>query len=101
MPPDIARLWDELARAEAAARRTSEARRSLPDDSDPALITTAIARWVQAAEHLHRVRVRLKDALGLNLAGAGKRGCARVDSEKVSRQSRERPRLVANSKGPS
>lgn len=62
----LADLMRELARAEAAVERASARRRDLPPGSTRARVTTANARWMQAAEERDRIKEEL-DELGVTI----------------------------------
>lgn len=59
----------ELSRAERDVEKTSERRRLLPPGSSRARVTTANARWSQAAEWRDYVRDRL-NKMGLKIPSA-------------------------------
>lgn len=56
---EVRRLERELARAQKASTRASDARASLPPGSSRARVTTANARWMRAAEHRDRIAAQL------------------------------------------
>jgi len=62
MPMTLKKLRRELAKAEAASERASQARAALPPGSTRARVTSANARWASAAEYRDLLRGQLAEA---------------------------------------
>jgi len=70
---EISRMFRQLARAEAASLKAAAGRHRLPAGSSRARVTTANARWAQAAEHRDRLADRIEERTGIRPAGAAAR----------------------------